>query len=87
MGKFTVDFLCGIAGLSVEIDGFEFHNDRVSFTNDRRKSRIMQLKGYTHLQYSGSELTVNGGINRALDELWAVAMRKLNGKVGRNGGN
>jgi very-short-patch-repair endonuclease len=67
--NFSVDFLSSIGSIAVEIDGWEYHNDRIAFTKDRRKSRIVQRAGYTHLQYSGSELTVKGGIIRALDEI------------------
>lgn len=69
IGKFSVDFLSSIGSVAIEIDSWEYHNDRISFTKDRRKSRLVQRSGYTHFQYSGSELTVKGGISRALDEI------------------
>jgi very-short-patch-repair endonuclease len=69
IGKFSVDFLSSIGSIAIEIDGWEYHNDRIAFTKDRRKSRMVQRAGYTHLQYSGSELTVKGGIDRALNEI------------------
>ena len=63
------DFICETLTLSIEIDSWEFHQDRVSFTKDRRKSRLMQRAGYYHLQFSGPELTMRKGITRALNEI------------------
>lgn len=40
----------------VECDGFEFHNTKASFINDRKRDRLFQLKGYRVIRYSGSEL-------------------------------
>ncbi len=63
------DFVCELLALSIEIDSLEFHQDRDIFTTDRKKARFMQALGYTHLQFSGPELSVPNGMNLALDEI------------------
>jgi very-short-patch-repair endonuclease len=78
--NFTVDWLCSKYGLSIEVDGWEYHGDKLSFTSDRRKARTMQRLGYTHLQFSGSELSVNGGIERAIDEIEEIIQKKDSSK-------
>lgn len=40
----------------VECDGFQFHNSKTSFINDKKKDRLFQLNGYTVVRYSGSEI-------------------------------
>jgi very-short-patch-repair endonuclease len=40
----------------VECDGYEFHSNRDSFTNDRRCDRLFGLCGYEVLRYSGTEI-------------------------------
>ena len=67
--QYTVDFICRQYGLIIEIDGYEFHNDLHSFISDRRKWRELTRWGFIVLPFSGSELTVNGGIARAIEEI------------------
>lgn len=40
----------------VECDGFQFHNSKASFINDRKRDRLFQLNGYRVIRYSGSEI-------------------------------
>ncbi len=40
----------------VECDGFQFHNSKASFINDRKRDRLFQLNGYRIIRYSGSEI-------------------------------
>lgn len=76
--KVRPDFLCEILALSIEIDSWEFHKDRLPFMKDRRKSRLMQLAGYYHLQFSGGELSIPGGMTTALNEIETfISDRKL----------
>jgi len=76
--KVRPDFICETLTLSIEIDGLEFHQDRYSFTHDRKKSRLMQLAGYYHLQFSGPELSIPDGITNALNEIaFFIEHRKL----------
>jgi hypothetical protein len=40
----------------VECDGFQFHNSKSSFINDKKRDRLFQLNGYRVIRYSGSEI-------------------------------
>jgi len=40
----------------VECDGFQFHNSKTSFINDKKRDRLFQLNGYRVVRYSGSEI-------------------------------
>lgn len=63
------DFVCEKLCLSIEIDSYEFHNNRESFIDDRKRARIMQHLGYTHFQFSGPELAVPHGMRIAIQEI------------------
>lgn len=73
------DFLCRRIGLSIEIDSLEWHQDRESFISDRQKARALQLAGYMHLQFSGPELSVSGGLDLAMGDV-DLAIKKLTKK-------
>ena len=40
----------------VKCDGFQFHNSKTSFINDKKRDRLFQLNGYRVVRYSGSEI-------------------------------
>lgn len=40
----------------VECDGFQFHSNKDSFVNDRKRDQVFANKGYTVLRYSGTEI-------------------------------
>lgn len=42
--------------LIVECDGFDYHSDKVAFSKDRARDRILQDKGFQVLRFSGSEI-------------------------------
>lgn len=42
--------------LIVECDGFQFHSGKKSFTNDRKRDRLLQTKGFDVFRFSGSEI-------------------------------
>lgn len=77
--QYTVDFVCRQYGLIVEINGYEFHNDLHSFVSDIRKLRELQSWGYRVLAFSGSELTVSGGLGRAVEEIKQAILSKSKG--------
>lgn len=62
----------------VECDGFDYHSDKARFTNDRRRDRALQDRGYQVLRFSGSEIYRNpAGITRELAEfLWGQKERE-----------
>lgn len=45
--------------LIVECDGFQFHNSKHSFENDRKRDRLLKMNGYDVIRYSGSEICRN----------------------------
>lgn len=50
-----VDFLIG-EGLVIEADGAEFHTDRASFEEDRRRDAILAARGYRVLRFSYTQI-------------------------------
>lgn len=40
----------------IECDGFQYHNSKQNFINDRKRDRLFQLNGYRVVRYSGSEI-------------------------------
>ena len=40
----------------VECDGYQYHSSRTSFTNDRRRDRLLQEHGLLVRRYAGSEI-------------------------------
>jgi hypothetical protein len=50
----------------VECDGYSYHSDNEAFTRDRRRDRLLKVKGFTVLRFSGSEI-VRDPISVSLD--------------------
>lgn len=50
-GAGRVDFLIG-DGLVIEVDGAQFHTDRVAFEEDRRRDAVLTAAGYRVLRFS-----------------------------------
>lgn len=77
-----VDFL--VEGwLVIEPDGFEFHADRRSYRNDRRRGNAVAGHGLTQLRYSWEDVKLNPG--RVLAQVAAVlALGPSAGKPDRN---
>jgi hypothetical protein len=42
--------------VAVEFDGFQFHNTKEAFVNDRKRDRLLRSNGFDVLRYSGSEI-------------------------------
>jgi hypothetical protein len=51
-----VDFAWLEAMVVVEIDGYEFHQGRAPFKEDRRKDRTMELNGWLVLRFTAEDL-------------------------------
>jgi hypothetical protein len=51
-----VDFAWLEAMVVVEIDGYEYHQDRAPFKEDRRKDRMLQLNGWLVLRFTAEDL-------------------------------
>jgi len=50
-----VDFVIG-DGLVIEADGAEFHTDRASFEDDRRRDAILAALGFRVLRFSYTQI-------------------------------
>lgn len=56
---YFVDVLFRKARVIVEFDGWEFHHDRQSFEDDRRRRNELVLSGYTVLNFTWVQVTEN----------------------------
>jgi very-short-patch-repair endonuclease len=56
IGPYTVDFLWRPQRLVVELDGYAYHSDRMTFTSDRARDRYLQARGFRTARVSGDEL-------------------------------
>lgn len=52
--------------LVIECDGFKYHSDKVTFSKDRARDRILQSKGFQVLRFSGSEI-FNDPIDKSME--------------------
>jgi very-short-patch-repair endonuclease len=50
-GKMEADFLCGEAGLVIELDGAQHFEDAEAYRRDRRKDALLQQNGYFVLRF------------------------------------
>jgi len=53
---FLVDFLWPEQRLIVEVDGYEFHQDRAAFERDRRRDQILTAAGYRVIRVTWRQL-------------------------------
>lgn len=74
IGPYYGDLVDYRARVVVEIDGREFHSDPHTFTNDRRRQNELVLGGWLMLRYSAA--TVNGRLDRVVDEIITVVRRR-----------
>ena len=58
--------------LIVECDGYQYHSNNHSFTNDRERDRILRSRGYQVLRFSGQEIISNplGKAEELMNYLW-----------------
>jgi very-short-patch-repair endonuclease len=54
---FTVDFLWPEPRLVVEVDGYDFHGDRVAFERDRRRDQILAAAGFRVIRITWRQLS------------------------------
>ncbi len=54
---YEVDFLWRERRVVVEMDSRAFHSDPLAFTRDRVRSNELQLRGYTVLRFTWSQVT------------------------------
>lgn len=59
LNGFETDFHWRDARLVVEVDGFEFHRDRVRYRKDRRRSTALGRAGWTVLRFSWEDVVAS----------------------------
>ncbi len=52
--------------LIVECDGFAYHSDKLSFSRDRSRDRLLQSKGFQVFRFSGPEI-FNDPVGKAIE--------------------
>lgn len=57
--RYRVDFAFPNHRVAVELDGYEYHNSKEQFTNDRKRQREMEAAGWRFIRFSGSEVYNN----------------------------
>lgn len=57
--RYRVDFAFPDDKVAVELDGYEYHNSKEQFTNDRKRQREMEAAGWRFIRFSGSEVYHN----------------------------
>lgn len=69
--RYRVDFAFPDEKVAVELDGYEYHNSKEQFTNDRKRQREMEVGGWRFIRFSGSEVYSNAEtcVNQAY-EFW-----------------
>jgi very-short-patch-repair endonuclease len=70
--RLEVDFLWPEHRLVVEVDGHKFHGSRVAFERDRRRDRILMLRGYGVIRVTWAQIEAEAdaaisAIERLLD--------------------
>jgi very-short-patch-repair endonuclease len=57
--KYRVDFANLEEKVVIELDGYEYHNGKEQFTNDRQRHREIEKLGWRIIRFSGSEVYKN----------------------------
>lgn len=64
--RYRVDFANIEEKVAIELDGYEYHNSKDQFTNDRKRQRELENLGWRIIRFSGSEVYKNA--EKCLDE-------------------
>ncbi|MFD4427800.1 endonuclease domain-containing protein [Nocardia sp. NPDC058497] len=78
VGPFFGDFVDVRSRTVVEIDGWEFHSDRVTFCRDRRRQNWLVINGWFVLRYSAHDVLRN--LDECVDEVERVVRRRRFGR-------
>jgi very-short-patch-repair endonuclease len=57
--RYRVDFANIEEKVAIELDGYEYHNSKDQFTNDRKRQRELENIGWRVIRFSGSEVYKN----------------------------
>lgn len=69
-GRYRIDFAHPPTKVAIELDGYEHHSDRDTFTSDRQRDRALQRDGWRVLHFSGREVHQNA--DACVHEVYAV---------------
>ena len=53
---YRIDFALPSKKIGIELDGYEFHSDKDTFTRDRQRGRELQRLGWRVIRFSGREV-------------------------------
>lgn len=56
IGEYRVDFAIPDKNIVIEIDGHDFHKTKEQRTNDAKRERYLQKKGFRVVRYTGTEI-------------------------------
>ena len=73
-GVWKPDFAFPQLKIAIYCDGWEYHQEKSSFHQDRSESRLLQAMGWEVLRFTGSEIhnDVNGVVNEILAFLYKI---------------
>ncbi|MFE3545107.1 DUF559 domain-containing protein [Nocardia sp. NPDC059177] len=74
IGPFVCDFVDIRSRTVIEIDGWEFHSDRVTFRRDRRRQNWLMIHGWFVLRYSAHDVLHH--LDACVDEVERVVRRR-----------
>ena len=74
--QITAALTCVPYKLIIEVDTWRNHRTRDKFSEDRLNSRQLAIHGWTCLRFSGSELSITGGFQRAMRHIATFIERK-----------
>ena len=69
------DFAFPQLKIAIYCDGWQYHQDKPAFHQDRSESRVLQSMGWSVLRFTGGEIKndVNGAVNEILAFLYKVS--------------
>lgn len=73
VGAYRIDFAVMPQKIAVEIDGHEYHSSVEQRTNDARRARHLQCKGWHVVRFTGSE--VHADVTSCVDSLVRLVAR------------
>jgi very-short-patch-repair endonuclease len=55
-GKYRIDFALPDEKIGIEVDGYAYHSDPFTFTQDRQRQREIEEDGWRFIRFSGKEV-------------------------------
>lgn len=73
---FWIDFAAPGDKIGIELDGYQYHSDKDSFRNDRRRDRILKAAGWEILRFAASDVFRNAEVAVQLAARTVLALRE-----------